>query len=188
MLLAPPSSLPSAAHKEQGVGRDPFAVDDDAPLGPIGGCLARAMRGWEDIGAEQWVLRVLRKGYRIPFRNIPPLSRVPQHLPSYPAFSERGIALRGEVLALLAKGAVEDAPSTPGFYSRVFVVPKSTGGFRPVIDLSRLNGYIMTTPFKMETPQTVLEAVRQHDWMVTIDLKDAYLQVPMHPWSHTFLL
>ena len=39
----------------------------------------------------------------------------------------------------------------------------------------------------METSQLVLCSVRRGDWMVSIDLKDAYLQVPVHPDSRQFL-
>jgi hypothetical protein len=42
----------------------------------------------------------------------------------------------------LAKREVEEVPVSsidPGFYSRLFIVPKKTGGMRPVIDLSILN-------------------------------------------------
>ena len=88
------------------------------------------------IGAEQWVLQVLQEGYYIPFHSQPPLSRVPLSLQSYPASSERRQALGTEVLSLLHKGSVVDAPLTPGLYNRLFVVPKASGGFRPVIDLS----------------------------------------------------
>jgi hypothetical protein len=38
---------------------------------------------------------------------------------------------------------------TPGFYSRLFLVPKKTGGMRPVIDLSILNSYLSVPHFKM---------------------------------------
>ena len=165
----------------------PFDDDFQVDHGPIGGCLARAARAWERIGAEQWVLDVLRVGYQIPFRSPPPQTHVPVHFPSYPALSERGLALAEEVLALRAKGAVEPASSTPGFYSRIFVVPKASGGFRPVLDLSTLNTYVRTYNFRMETPQSILDAVRQGDWLATIDLKDAYLQVPVHPGSRRFL-
>ena len=41
--------------------------------------------------------------------------------------------------------------------------------------------------FKMETNQSVLCALRRDDWMVSIDLKDAYLQIPVHPDSRQFL-
>ena len=143
---------------------------------------------WSDEGAEPWVVEVLRWGYQIPFRWAPTLSRDPIPLLAYAPSSIRGKALEGEVQALLNKGAIELAPfPSPGFYSRLFVVMKASGAWRPVIDLSTLNLRIQQTSFKMETLQSVLPSVRPGDWMVSLDLKDAYLQVPMHPDSRKFL-
>ena len=39
----------------------------------------------------------------------------------------------------------------------------------------------------METVQSVLRLVWRNDWMVAIDLKDAYLQIPIHPQSRKFI-
>ena len=39
----------------------------------------------------------------------------------------------------------------------------------------------------METQQSVLRSVRAGDWMVSVDLKDAYLQVPIHQESRKYL-
>ena len=50
----------------------------------------------------------------------------PIPLQSYSLSSIRGIALNTAVAGLLAKGAVEPAPSTPDYYSRLFVTPKVT--------------------------------------------------------------
>ena len=133
-------------------------------------------------------MEVLRWEYQIPFRRAPTLSRDPIPLPAYSPNSIRGKALEGEVQALLSKGAMEMAPlPSPGFYSRLFVVMKASGAWRPVIDLSTLNLRIQQTSFKMETLQSVLLSVRPGDWIVSLDLKDAYLQVPMHPDSRKFL-
>ena len=99
----------------------------------------------------------------------------------------KGRALEEEIQALHRKGAVEPAPPTPGFYSRMFVVTKATGGWRPIIDLSTLNLSVDRTPFRMETSQTVLRSVRRNDWMISIELKDAYLQIPIHPASRRYL-
>ena len=128
-------------------------------------------------------MEVLREGYAIPFRMPPPLSPTPIILDSYSPQSVKGRALDEEIQALRRKGAVEPAPPTPGFFSRMFVVTKAMGGWRPIIDLSTLNLDVDQTPFQMETSQTVLRAVRRNDWMVSIDLKDAYLQIPIHPAS-----
>ena len=68
-----------------------------------------------------------------------------------------------EIQALRRKGAVEPAPPTPGFFSCMFVVAKATGGWRSIIDLSTLNLNVDRTPFRMETSQTVLRAIRRND-------------------------
>ena len=133
------------------------------------------------------MVSVLRDGYKVPFRSQPPLSPVPIFLPSYSPSSPRGVALALEIQALLDKGALELAPPSPGYYSRVFVAMKASGAWRPIIDLSALNLHVDFTKFHMETPQSVLRSIRRGDWMVSIDLKDAYLQVPVHPASRQFL-
>ena len=56
-----------------------------------------------------------------------------------------------------------------------------------MIDLSSLNLSVLKTSFKMETLQSVLLSVQRGDWMVSLDLKDAYLQVPIHPDSRKYL-
>ena len=133
-------------------------------------------------------MEVLRFGYRLPFLSSPPLSDAPLPMPSYSPTSIKGAALEEVTLALVAKGAVELAPlPSPGFYSRLFVVWKTSGSWRPVIDLSHLNRFVDVSHFQMETIQSVLLSVRQGDWMASIDLKEAYLQVPIHPSSRHLL-
>ena len=140
-------------------------------------------------GAEPWVVEVLRVGYCLPFLSTTPLSNAPLPMPSYSPTSIKGAALEEVTLDLVAKGAVELAPlPSPGFYSRLFVVWKTSGSWLPVIDLSHLNRFVDVSPFQMETIQSVLLSVRQGDWMASIDLKEAYLQVPVHPASRHFLV
>ena len=134
------------------------------------------------------MVEVLRVGYCLPFLSPPPLSSAPLPMPSYSPTSIKGAALEEVTLGLVVKGAVELAPlPSPGFYSRLFVVWKTSGSWRPVIDLSHLNRFVDVSPFQMETIQSVLLSVRQGDWMASIDLKEAYLQVPVHPASRHFL-
>ena len=83
---------------------------------------------------------------------------------------------------MLEKGAISEVlpPFNPGFYGRIFVVPKSTGGWRPVLDLSALNRFIRQVKFRMETPSSVRDSIRQGDWATSLDLKDAYFHVLVH--------
>ena len=134
-------------------------------------------------------MTVLRDGYSVPFTDSPPtLARTPVSFPTYRAGSPRAQALRQEVEAMLAKGALEIArDSGPGFYSRLFLVEKATGGWRPVIDLSHLNDFVQLTSLKMETVASVLLSVREGDFLASLDLKDAYFQIPIHGSSRKLL-
>ena len=54
-------------------------------------------------------------------------------------------SLNQSVQELRNKGVIEPAPLTPGFYSRLFLVRKATGEWRPIIDLSSPNVFTMET-------------------------------------------
>ena len=59
-------------------------------------------------------------------------------------------SVRGSSISTTEK-VIEDIPLTqltPGFYSRLFLVPKKTGGMRPAIDLSILSSYLSVPHFK----------------------------------------
>ena len=143
---------------------------------------------WAKISADECVVEVLRNGYRIPFESLPPLSVEPIPFRSYHLRTERFEVLDAEITDMEKKQAIEEVPTPdPGFYSRMFVVPKASGGFRPMIDLSTLNKAITLTKFKMETPKSVLSSIRKGDWMISIDLKDAYFHIPIHLDSRKFL-
>ena len=70
-----------------------------------------------------------------------------------------------------------------GFYSRLFLVPKPHQRWRPVIDLSRLNTFLHVEKFKMETAESIRKTLIPGEWISSIDVSDAYLDIPVHPNS-----
>ena len=74
-----------------------------------------------------------------------------------------------------------------GFYSRLFLVPKPHQRWRPVIDLSRLNTFLHVEKFKMETAESIRTSLIPGEWVLSIDLSDAYLHIPIHPHSRKYL-
>ena len=154
----------------------------------MGARLRRFWKTWEDYDIDQWVVLVLRDGYRIPFVKRPPLSQVPIDFPSYVGNKEKHAVLQKEVEDMLRKEAIETVePAQPGFYNRLFLVPKSSGKWRPVLDVSRLNKFVKKTKFSMETAQTVQRAIRRGDWMISLDMEDAYFHIPIHQQSRKYL-
>ena len=99
---------------------------------------------------------------------------------SYIGNREKFLALQEEVNQMLGKGAIEEVMSpTPGFYNRLFLVKKASGAWRPVLDVSRLNKFVIKTKFSMESNQSVLNSIQRGDWMVSMDMKDAYFHIPI---------
>lgn len=100
--------------------------------------------------------------------------------------SEDEQAIEEEIAALLEKQAIEPA-TDPGFRSRLFTIVKKTGDLRPVLNLRPLNQYVEQTSFKMETTKTVCAMVYKNDYLTSIDLKDAFLHVPVAPAHRRYL-
>lgn len=91
---------------------------------------------------------------------------------------------------LLQIHAIELVPSVcrgQGFYSHLFLIQKSSGGWRPILDLKSLNRWIIYGRFKMQSLQMILDTIR--DWVVltSIDLMEAYFHVPNHSAYWKFL-
>ena len=146
---------------------------------PLAGRLQHFLTAWEQIKRDPWVLQVV-SGYQTQFLDNPVQERPPVQNPHSQA---NQIIIDQEVQELLSKGAVHYAQSSPsqepGFVSSLSVIPKKDGGHRPVINLKPLNSFIPYEHFKMESIHMLKNLLRKGDYMVKIDLKDAYLTMPV---------
>ena len=75
----------------------------------------------------------------------------------------------------------------PRVLQRDLVVPKVSGGWRPVIGLSTLNRYLEIPSFAMETPEEIRLSMLVFAWKISIDLKAAYFHVSMRPSIRRYL-
>ena len=144
--------------------------------------MAHFAQNWAEITDDNWVLSLIRKGYRIPFKERPILS------PDLTFFQQPlSLQLEEEVPSLLSKGAVEKIiPECPGYYSRIFLVPKKNGKLRLIIDLSVLNHFVYTETFKMETQRKVRNASTER-LGVFIGSDGRLLHIPIHHRSRKYL-
>ncbi|KAI8494019.1 hypothetical protein Bbelb_283660 [Branchiostoma belcheri] len=124
----------------------------------------RAQRQWIPICSDPWVLSTVSKGLRVhltgrPFQLVPPEEVTGLNL-------EAENLMAAEVLSLKQKGVILEVPPVEGqFLSRLFLVPKKDGTWRPVVNVKPLNQYVVADHFKMEA---------------TLDIKDAYFHIPRH--------
>ena len=78
-------------------------------------------------------------------------------------------------------GTVSRVPSVQDqFISNLFLVKKKDGKNRPVINLKQLDGFVEYQHFKMKDISVLKDLLRPNDWMVKLDLKDAYFCVSMY--------
>ena len=140
------------------------------------------------MGASPWIVSVLREGYSLEFEEEPPLTRTPSVISQYQDPVKQAF-MEEEIASLLQKDALEEVLDTnsQGLYSRMFLVTKKNWDWRPIIDLSVLNTYLKTQTFKMESADSIRAALLPGWWTVSIDLKDAYLHVPIHPSARKFM-
>ena len=143
---------------------------------------------WAKNQAHPRVVSLLQHGYRLDFKILPKLSKILLILSKCHNRNKDG-ALHEAVQAMLAKKAITHVrkPSTLGYYSRLFLVPKPMKRWRPVIDLSMLNNHLHVPTFKMETAESIRKSIRKGEWVTSIDLTDAYFHVLIHPQSQKYL-
>ena len=143
----------------------------------LAGRLAQFIPNWQKVTQDRWVLQAIG-GYQLE------LVQTPWQIKPMPAINcaigDKELISK-EVKELLSKGAVvEIPPSQEGFVSQLFLVEKKEGGQRPVVNLKALNMFVKHEHFKMEGLHTLPDLIQPEDWMIKLDLKDAYLQVPIH--------
>ena len=155
---------------------------------PVGARLQRFWQVWHSLGANPRVVSILQEGYNLPFKEKPPLTRSPVIISGY-ANPVKSRHIKDSLQALIQKQAVEKVttPSSLAFYNRLFLVPKPNRKWRPILDLSRLNCYLATSSFKMETPETIRLSLQKGEWVTSLDFSDAYFHIPIGQRSRKFL-
>ena len=139
-------SLPKSKLENLGVRVDMEIVRQGAQL-PVGGRLVHFSKNWEEISSDPWILETVH-GYQVEFHTPPQQVGHPSEIRLDATQSQ---ALTKEIKELARKEAiVATTHNKRGFISQMFLVPKSDGSWRPVINLKSLNKYVIARHFKMD--------------------------------------
>ena len=136
-----PSQLAPFTRKIGGGGAEVAWVENTKDQLPVGGKLAHYQAHWTNLFPQHpEIVRKVFQGILIAFDDVPPsLLRYPLELPS----NNKTADLLHAVQKLQVSQAIEEVMDTtwPGYYSRLFLVQKPDGFFRPIIDLKKLNQF-----------------------------------------------
>ncbi len=126
------------------------------------------------------------EGLTLPFTARPPLTSSPTIL------SPSSAAVIQLIKELQSKSIIKKLHpkeiQVPGHYARVFAIPKANKKeHRFLIDLRKLNEHIHTPHVKFERLKDLTAMIHKNDYLTSIDLKDAYYHVPLHPSYQKYL-
>ena len=154
---------------------------------PLGGRLSQFINNWHIVCDNNWVLSVVEHGYKIPLKKVPKQKKYPSNPPSSGSAYD---VLVNEALQLKFKNAVHGVTSVMGQYvSSYFAVPKprKIDQFRPILNLKYFNNYVKKYKFHMETLSNVRDWIKPHAYCIGLDLRDAFLHIPIHKDSKKYL-
>lgn len=142
---------------------------------------------WQKITDDAQVLSWIQ-GNKITFSEPVVWTTLPSVPKNIVLSSNEQLRMTEAINKLISIGAVSKCVPCKGqFISSYFLVPKPNGKDRFVLNLKKLNKFIDTAHFKIEDLRTALKLISQGCYMSTIDLKDAYFLVKMHPESKKYL-
>ena len=155
------------------ISQDPVQVPSHIPMT---GRTKYFLNKWMKITSSQRALNIVG-GYKPQFLAEPFKSFQPK---TFVCNQQEAKIIEEEIDTLLEKEAIEPIPHRQAkFVSNLFLVKKKSGGFRPVINLKSLNQFVHTEHFAMETITSLRTMLSKEDWIVTIDISNAYLTIPL---------
>ena len=123
--------------------------------------------------------------FKIPFSQTPSQYGTPQLAR---VNQEERLQVNSETKEMLRKGAIQQVKSKPGgFLSNLFLVNKKDRGHRPVINLKFLNSFMPYQHSKMEGMHLIKDLLQKHDFLIKIDLKDAYFGILLDKSSRKYI-
>ena len=110
----------------------------------------RASGRFAKVRSNARVVSILKEGYTLPFRERPPLSHFPLVVSKY-ANAQEQVPCGSSLLPHSKASSGKGGKSSLAFYNHLCLVPKPNRKWRPILDLSKLNLFLETGTFKMET-------------------------------------
>ena len=157
---------------------------NNTPLNFEGGKLAKYIAAWSLTTIDPRILNIIT-GVIIEFDDTVCQLRAPNPINFSP--SEQ-TAVDCELTKLLNKRVIEPATKCEGqFISNIFLRPKRDGTHRVILNLKQLNKDVTYRHFKMDTLKSALELVTQNCFFCSVDFKDAFYSVRVHPRHRKFL-
>ena len=147
----------------------------------VKGRLFKSMEFWQSIGTLDFILDVIKEGYKIPFISTPP----PKHYSNNASAVREADFVDQAIAELLAENRVEELSSRPAILNPLTVSVQTSGKKRLILDLRHINLHVFKQKFKCEGLHTIRDVFSKHFFVFSFDLK--YHHVDIFPEHSAFL-
>ncbi len=149
----------------------------------VKGRLRRHLDFWKRIGAPEYILSVIRDGYRLPFVQFPPRKDIKNNKSA----SMHSVFVQEAINELITSGRVLEVDQVPWVVNPLSVAIQSSGKKRLILDLRHVNRYLEKQHIKYEDWKVALSYFHKGAYMISFDLKSGYHHIDIHPDHQTFL-
>ena len=161
----------------------PFNVSADRPQVSVKGKLFKSIGHWQLLGAPDFILSIIRCGYKIPFISMPP----PQLFKNNGSAVNECVFVGGVILELLRDNRIEEVFSSPDIVNPLSVSVQSSGKKRLILDLRHINLHIYKQKFRCEDLHTIKNVFAKDFFVFSFDLKSGYHHVDIFPDHRKYL-
>ena len=142
------------------------------------------MEFWQLIGTLDFILDVIKEGYKIPFISTPP----PKHYSNNASALREADFVDQAIAELLADNRVEELSSPPVIRNPLTVSVQASGKKRLILDMRHINLHVFKQKFKCEGLHTIRDVFSKDFFVVvSFDLKSGYHHVDIFPEDRAFL-
>jgi len=138
---------------------------------------------WESIGASEWVLDIIREGYKIPFVSTP-MSAFSGNNKS--AFEETEF-VTDSITKLLKNGSVKEVKNKPYIVNPLSVAKNSCGKLRLILDLRYVNRHVFKETVKFDDWKCFEKYIEKNGFLYKFDLKQGYHHIDIFQEHQKYL-
>ena len=172
----------STSH-EKGEERLDKAQLKNTPHNFKGGKVGLELEQWKKFTSDKWILEQI-EGVKLIFIQDKDMVKDKKEI----QFSkEEDILVKAEVDKLIEKAVIKRTEfDEEQILSNIFLREKKDGSYRMILNLKNVNKNIDKIHFKMDTINNAIALMRENCFFASLDLKDAYFSVSIHPEFRKF--
>lgn len=149
------------------------------PVGMLKGCYNH----WKDAGANEYLLDVVKQGYKLPFRHVPSSVFLKNNMSA----RNDPLFVLGEIKNLLAKGCISELMDAPYIVNPLTVAYGTSGKPRLVLDCRHLNLELFKYKVCFEDQSVAKQLFSTGDYVFAFDIRSAYHHIMIFPDHRTYL-